>query len=83
MEIQLAIGRELISDLNLVQYKANVDNQSATAITKNLVYHGRTKQLKIKYHFVSEMQQEKEVIKFTAGLLIFSLSHCQRSNSKC
>ena len=30
------------------------DNQSATAMTKNPQFHGRTKHIAIKYHFIRE-----------------------------
>lgn len=43
-----------------------VDNQSAVAIAKNPVFHGKTKHFKIKFHFVREAEQSKEV----------SLVHC-------
>ncbi|OMO72757.1 hypothetical protein CCACVL1_17615 [Corchorus capsularis] len=41
--------------------KIMVDNQSAIAIAKNLVSHGKTKHFMIKFHFVREMQQAGEV----------------------
>ncbi|KAA3487963.1 Integrase, catalytic core [Gossypium australe] len=56
--------RKLLNDLNLKQEEATkikCDNQSAVAIAKNLVFHGRTKHFKIKYHFVKEVEQAKEV----------------------
>ncbi|KAA3463001.1 Integrase, catalytic core [Gossypium australe] len=56
--------RKLLNDLNLKQEaatKIKCDNQSAIAILKNLVFHGRIKHFKIKYHFVREVEQAKEV----------------------
>ncbi|KAG8502733.1 hypothetical protein CXB51_000654 [Gossypium anomalum] len=56
--------RKIMADLNLHQMEAteiNCDNQSAVAIVKNLVFHGRTKHFKIKFHFVREMKQAQEV----------------------
>ncbi|KAA3474856.1 receptor-like protein 12 [Gossypium australe] len=56
--------RKIMADLNLHQREAieiNCDNQSTIAIAKNLVFHGRTKHFKIKFHFVREMEQAQEV----------------------
>lgn len=61
--------RKLLHDLNETQDEATeiwVDNQSAVAIAKNPVFHGKTKHFKIKLHFVREAEQAKEV----------SLVHC-------
>lgn len=38
------------------------DNKSAINISKNLVLHSKTKHLSIKYHFLREKVNEKEVI---------------------
>ncbi|KAG8481885.1 hypothetical protein CXB51_026674 [Gossypium anomalum] len=56
--------RKLLCDLNedhAEATKIRVDNQLAVAIAKNLVFHGKTKHFKIKYHFVREAEQSKEV----------------------
>ena len=37
------------------------DNKSAVAMSKNPVFHGKTKHIKIKYHFDREAEKEKEV----------------------
>ncbi|KAK5776596.1 hypothetical protein PVK06_044556 [Gossypium arboreum] len=61
--------RKLLCDLNEEQIESNeirIDNQSAVAIAKNPVFHGKTKHFKIKFHFVREAEQSKEV----------SLVHC-------
>ncbi|KAG8502831.1 hypothetical protein CXB51_000478 [Gossypium anomalum] len=61
--------RKLLSDLNEEQSEATeimVDNQSAVAIAKNPVFHGKTKHFKIKFHFVREAEQTGEI----------SLVHC-------
>ncbi|KAK8356910.1 hypothetical protein V6Z12_A05G385600 [Gossypium hirsutum] len=61
--------RKLLHDLNENQCdptKIMVDNQSAVAIAKNPVFHGKIKHFKIKFHFVREAEQSKEV----------SLVHC-------
>ncbi|XP_040934589.1 probable disease resistance protein At4g27220 [Gossypium hirsutum] len=38
-----------------------VDNQSAIAISKNAVFHGKTKHFKLKFYFVLEAVQSKDV----------------------
>ncbi|KAG8480142.1 hypothetical protein CXB51_024952 [Gossypium anomalum] len=61
--------RKLLYDLNEEQLEPTeikVDNQSAVAIAKNPVFHGKTKHFKIKFHFVREAEQTGEV----------SLVHC-------
>lgn len=37
------------------------DSDSAIATSKNLVFHLKTKHIKIKYHFIREAQDEVEV----------------------
>ncbi|KAG8496293.1 hypothetical protein CXB51_009141 [Gossypium anomalum] len=61
--------RKLLYDLNKEQLEPTeikVDNQSAVAIAKNPVFHGKTEHFKIKFHFVREAEQTGEV----------SLVHC-------
>ncbi|KAG8480419.1 hypothetical protein CXB51_025096 [Gossypium anomalum] len=56
--------RKLLCDLNEEQLDATeifVDNQSAVAIAKNPVFHGKTKHFKIKFHFIREAEQSREV----------------------
>ncbi|XP_057998000.1 uncharacterized protein LOC131177006 [Hevea brasiliensis] len=36
-------------------------NKSAVSIVKNLVFHGKTKNIKIKYHFLREVEKEVQV----------------------
>ena len=36
-------------------------NKSTIAIAKNSVFYGKTKHIKIKYHFIREVEKEKEV----------------------
>lgn len=38
------------------------DNTSAINISKNLVLHARTKHIELKYHFLREKVQNKEVL---------------------
>ena len=57
--------RKLMFDLALVQEKPtpiHCDNKSAVLITKNPMFHGRTKNFKIKFHIVREAQSELEVL---------------------
>ena len=49
--------RELVSDLGNSPINSTVifeDNQSAISMAKNPQYHGRTKHINIKYHFIRE-----------------------------
>ena len=49
--------RELISELGNPPHNSTVileDNQSAISIAKNPQFHGRTKHINIKYHFIRE-----------------------------
>ena len=46
------------------------DNNSAVSISKNPVFHGRTKHITIKFHFIREVQQSNEVL----------LVHCSSEN---
>lgn len=53
-----------MKDLKQEQREATVifcDNQSAIAMAKNPVFHGRTKHIKIKFHFIREAEKEEEV----------------------
>ena len=38
------------------------DNQSAIAIAKNPQFHGRVKHINIKYHFIRERVNNKEIV---------------------
>ena len=41
------------------------DNKSSIAMTKNLVYHSRTRHIAIKHHFIRDtVEKEKVVIKY-------------------
>lgn len=49
--------RVLLSELTATKPKAvtlMVDNNSAIALMKNPVFHGRSKHIDVKYHFISE-----------------------------
>lgn len=54
---QLKWLRKILNDLGFKQDKSTmifVDNLSAIAIAKNLIHHGRTKHIKVKYHALGE-----------------------------
>lgn len=38
------------------------DNMSTIELTKNPVFHGRSKHIDIKYHFIRELVQDQEII---------------------
>ena len=64
---------KMMKDLGHEQTEATkimYDNSSAISISKNQVFHGRTKHIKIKFHFVREVQQSNEVL----------LVHCSSEN---
>ena len=42
--------------------KIMCENSSAVSISKNPVFHGGTKHIKIKFHFIREVQQSNEVL---------------------
>ena len=55
---QLLVGMKIeTNDLIFMYY----DNTSAINISKNLVMHSKTKHITIKYHFLRELVQDKEV----------------------
>jgi hypothetical protein len=57
--------RKMLKDLGHEQTEATsirCDNISAVSISKNPVFHGRTKHIKIKFHFIREVQQSNEVL---------------------
>ena len=56
--------RKLLTDLNMEQIgsiQVFVDSQVAISIASNLVFHGRTKHLKIKFYFLREIQHDGKV----------------------
>ena len=49
--------RSLLADLNFVQDKPTIvqeDNQGTIAMSKNPKYHGRTKHIYVKHHFIRD-----------------------------
>ena len=55
---QLLVGMKIEIKDPMVIY---CDNTSAINISKNLVMHTKTKHIAIKYHFLRELVQDKEV----------------------
>ena len=56
--------RGILKELKHPQEKPTViycDNKSAIALTKNPVYHGKNKHVRIKYHFIRELVSHGEV----------------------
>ncbi|XP_062205169.1 secreted RxLR effector protein 161-like [Phragmites australis] len=56
--------RSLLGDLTgeeLTAVKLFVDNKSAVALMKNLVFHGRSKHIDTKFHFIRECVQEGQI----------------------
>ncbi|KAG6496746.1 hypothetical protein ZIOFF_044618 [Zingiber officinale] len=56
--------RKLLNDMGYImekETKVSVDNQAALAISKNLVFHGKTKHFNVKYYYLREVQQMGEV----------------------
>ena len=41
--------------------KLMCDNKSAIALAKNLVFHGRSKHIDIKYHYIREQVKDGEI----------------------
>ena len=46
-----------IFDLELEPTLIHCDNQSCVRLSKNLVFHGKSKHLEIKYHYIRDMVQ--------------------------
>lgn len=43
------------------KFELRVDNRSAILLSKNPIYHSRTKHIDIKYHYVRDCVEEKKV----------------------
>nr|GEW20687.1 retrovirus-related Pol polyprotein from transposon TNT 1-94 [Tanacetum cinerariifolium] len=44
---------------NFIQIKIHVDNESAICVVKNLVYHSKTKHIKIRHHFIRDSYEKR------------------------
>jgi hypothetical protein len=56
--------RRLLQDLRVIDHKATKiwqDNQGTIALTKNPMFHARTKHIDIKYHFTRSMIEDKTI----------------------
>ncbi|MCO5600789.1 hypothetical protein L7F22_054904 [Adiantum nelumboides] len=85
------LGR-LVTDLGIKEETPmlHCDNQSAIQLARNAVYHSKTKHVDVKYHFIREMVEDKQVQldKFhttdnpvdllTKGLPGESFAHCRK-----
>ena len=54
----------LVEDLGIVQKQVEVfcDSQSAICLAKNQVYHGRTKHIDVRFHFIREIIDEGNIL---------------------
>jgi len=65
--------RWMLKELKYSQEKETVlycDNNSAIALSKNPVFHGRSKHIRIKYHYIRHLIKEGEVV----------VKHCKTQN---
>ena len=56
--------RKILKDLGFEQTEATqvfCDSKSAIAIAKNPIQHGKTKHIKVKFHFLREDEREQEI----------------------
>ncbi|KAG6474130.1 hypothetical protein ZIOFF_068054 [Zingiber officinale] len=56
--------RKLLNDMSYImekETKVSVDNQATLAISKNPIFHGKTKHFNVKYYYLREVQQMGEV----------------------
>ena len=49
--------QKLLSDIFDLQLDATCDNQSCVKLSKNPVFHDRSKHIEIKYHYIRDMVQ--------------------------
>ena len=56
--------RRILTDLNERQEDGTTicfDNISSIALSKNLVFHGRSKHIEIRYHFIRELMENGDI----------------------
>ena len=56
--------RRILIDLNKRQEDETIiycDNISSIALSKNLVFHGRSMQIEIRYHFIRELVENEDI----------------------
>ena len=56
--------QELLEEVSKETYKRTtiyIDNKSAIALTKNLVFHGRSKHIHKRYHFIRECVENEQI----------------------
>ena len=56
--------QELLSEVvgrSIVQITIRVDNKSAIALTKNPVFHGRSKHIHRRFHFIRECVEKDQI----------------------
>lgn len=51
-----------IADLNTSPVVLFIDNRSALDFTKNPVFHGRSKHIDVRYHFILECIEQCEIV---------------------
>ncbi|KAI3509130.1 hypothetical protein L1887_24156 [Cichorium endivia] len=57
--------RSILNDLKWTQVvptKLYCDNRSAIALTRNPVFHGKSKHIRVKYHFIRDLVANNEVV---------------------
>lgn len=61
---QVVYIRKILADMKQVQGKATTiyyDNQSTIPMTKNLVYHNRTRYIDTRHHFITELVAKGDI----------------------
>ena len=61
---QAILLRRILNDLNERQEDGTIiycDNISSIALSKNPVFHGRSKHIEIRYHFIRELVENGDI----------------------
>ncbi|GKE84788.1 retrovirus-related pol polyprotein from transposon TNT 1-94, partial [Tanacetum coccineum] len=64
--------------VNLRSAVVNCDNQSAIHLSRNAMFHERTKHINVRYHFIREIVESKEIEVVKIGTKIMQLTRLQR-----